>query len=261
MIVRSLTVRQIPETRIIEDLKGAGRRGELVAHFQPQVALPGRRVVGVEALARWNHPEFGLLCPTDFIPAAESAGLMGELGHHMLEVAARQVVAWRAAGIHLDLSVNVSPSQLVDDGYCENVSAVLDRTGLPAAVLTLEITETHPIEDLAAVVECLEHVRELGVGVSIDDFGVGHSSLEQFRSLPASELKLDQSIIQGTVDGALALLAEVIIEARTRGLRIVAEGVETPDHLALAQQLGCDRAQGYLLGAPVDADALVRSLR
>ena len=103
MIVRSLTVRQIPETRIIEDLEGAGRRGELVAHFQPQVALPGRRVVGVEALARWNHPEFGLIAPTDFIPAAESSGLIGELGHHILELAARRVAAWRAEGLHLDL--------------------------------------------------------------------------------------------------------------------------------------------------------------
>ena len=261
MIVRSLTVRQIPETRIIEDLQGAGRRGELVAHFQPQVALPGRHVVGVEALARWNHPEFGLLAPTDFIPVAESTGLISELGHHMLELAALQVVAWRATGLDLDLSVNVSPSQLTNVGYAEDVSAVLDRSGLPAAILTLEITETQPIADLAAVVDCLEQVRELGVGVSIDDFGVGHSSLEQFRSLPASELKLDQSIIQGTVDGAMALLAEVIIEARERGLRIVAEGVETADQLALASQLGCDRAQGYLIGAPLDAHALVRSLR
>ena len=141
------------------------------------------------------------------------------------------------------------------------MSGVLGRSGLPAALLTLEITETQPIADLAAVVECLEHVRELGVGVSIDDFGAGHSSIEQFRSLPASELKLDQSIIQGTVDGAVALLAEVIIEARQRGLRIVAEGVETADQLALASQLGCDRAQGYLIGAPVDDDTLLRSLR
>jgi EAL domain-containing protein (putative c-di-GMP-specific phosphodiesterase class I) len=232
-----------------------------VAHFQPQVALPGSHVVGVEALARWDHPEFGLISPADFIPAAESTGLIGDIGHHMLELATRQVMAWRERGIHLDLSVNVSPNQLADGDYCEDVSTVLDQCGLPASILTLEVTETQPIADLPAVVECLLHVRELGVGVSIDDFGVGHSSLEQFRMLPATELKIDQSIIQGTVDGALTLLSGVLLEARERGLRIVAEGVETADHLALAQQLGCDRAQGYLIGAPVDAATLVSSLK
>lgn len=257
----SLTVRQIPETRIIEDLQGAGYRGELVAHFQPQVALPGRRVVGVEALARWNHPEFGSISPTDFIPAAESGGLISTLGHHMLELATRQVAAWRSSGLHLDLAVNVSPSQLADHDYCDDVLRVLDSSGLPTASLTLEITETQPIGDLTAAVECLEHLREHGVGVSIDDFGAGHSSLEQFRNLPATELKLDQSIIQGSVDGARVQLAAVLAEARERGLRIVAEGVETLKQLARAEQLGCDRAQGFLIGRPVDAETLARSLR
>jgi EAL domain-containing protein (putative c-di-GMP-specific phosphodiesterase class I) len=256
-----LTVRPIPETRIIEDLQGAGHRGELVAFFQPQIALPARTIVGVEALARWNHPEFGLLAPTQFILAAESTGLIGEVGHHMLELAVHHVAEWRATGISLDLSVNVSPDQFADERYCENVSAVLDWSGLPPASLTLEITETQAIADLAVVVECLEHVRELGVGVSIDDFGSGHSSIEQFRKLPASELKIDQSIIQGSVDDAYAGLAEVLVEARERGLRIVAEGIETHQQLALAEQLGCDRAQGYLIGMPMDADTFARSLR
>ena len=254
-------MRQIPETRIIEDLRGAGNRGELVAHFQPQVALPGRHVVGVEALARWNHPEFGSIAPINFIPAAESTGYISQLGHHMLELATRHVTAWRATGVQLDLAVNVSPSQLADPGFCDDVVSVLERSGLPAASLTLEITETQPIGDLTAAVECLEHLRDHGVGVSIDDFGTGHSSLEQFRSLPATELKLDQSIIQGPVDDVHLQLADVLREARERGLRIVAEGVETPEQLALAEQLGCDRAQGFLIGVPVDAETLARSLR
>ena len=250
----------IPKTRIIEDLRGAGQRGELVAYFQPQVALPGRQVVGVEALARWDHPEFGLISPTDFIPAAESSGLIAEIGHHMLDLAVQQAAAWRASGRGLDVAVNVSPNQLADDDYCEDVSAVLDRHGLDPATLTLEITETQPIADVPAVIECLLHVRGLGVGVSIDDFGAGHSSLEQFRRLPASEVKLDQSIIQGPVDDAYARLSDVLVEARERGLRIVAEGVETHEQLALAERLGCDRAQGYLIGRPMAAEAFVRSL-
>ena len=250
----------VPETRIFDDLRGARRRGELAAYFQPQVALPGREVVGVEALARWNHPEFGMLTPSAFIPIAESAGLIGELGHHILELAVRRVAAWRTRGLHLDLAVNVSPSQLGAEGYCEDVSTVLERSGLPPQSLTLEITETQPIADLSAVVKCLEHARDLGIGVSIDDFGSGHSSLEQFRSLPATELKIDQSIIQSAEDDAIAQLGGVLDEARHRGLRIVAEGVETLEQLALAVRLGCHRAQGYLIGAPMDATALVRSL-
>ena len=246
---------------MIEDLRGAGNRGELVAHFQPQVALPGRRVVGVEALARWNHPEFGPIPPTHFIQAAESTGFINQLGHHMLQLATRQVANWRSMGLHLDLAVNVSPSQLVDDDFCEDVARVLESSGLPAASLTLEITETQPIDDLDLAVECLEHLRDRGVGVSIDDFGAGHSSLEQFRRLPATELKLDQSIIQGSVDGARVQLAAVLAEARERGLRIVAEGVETLKQLARAERLGCDRAQGFLIGMPVDAETLARSLR
>ncbi len=231
-----------------------------MAYFQPQVTLPGRKIVGVEALARWQHPEFGLISPSDFIPAAESTGLIGEIGHHMLELAAQQVAQWRAHGHDLDVAVNVSPSQLAEDGFCEEVSVVLERVGLPTHSLTLEVTETQPIADLVAVAGCLEHVRAIGVGVSIDDFGAGHSSLEQFRKLPASELKLDQSIIQGPVDVAEAILAEVLAEARDRGLRIVAEGVETHEQFAFAERLGCHRAQGYLIGTPTSAAAFERAL-
>jgi EAL domain-containing protein (putative c-di-GMP-specific phosphodiesterase class I) len=255
-----LTVPAIPEARISEDLHGAGHRGELVAYFQAQISLPQRAVVGVEALARWIHPEFGLLSPMHFIPAAETTGLIGDLGRHMLELSVSQVAAWRKSGIELDLAVNVSPSQLAAFDYCDDIADVLDRSGLPPTTLTLEITESQPIADLAAVVECLLHVRELGVGVSIDDFGAGHSSLEQFRRLPATELKLDQSIIQGSVDHAATRLSDALDEAHQRGLRIVAEGVETHEQLALAERLGCHRAQGYLIGTPMSADDFVRWL-
>lgn len=245
---------------MVDDLRGAVVRRELVAHYQPQVALPGRRVVAVEALARWNHPEFGLIAPSDFIPVAERAGLINIVGQHILEIAVEEVGRWSADGLVLDLSVNVSPTQLAGSDYCQIVAGVLDRAGLDPEVLTIEITETEPIADLPAVVDCLDHIRELGVGVSIDDFGVGHTSLEQLRSIPATELKLDQSIIQGDVDVALEVLDEVLAEARSRGIRVVAEGVETVPQLALAMRLQCERAQGYLLGKPMSGDALKRSL-
>jgi EAL domain-containing protein (putative c-di-GMP-specific phosphodiesterase class I) len=250
----------IPETRIREELQGAGHRGELVPYFQAQISLPSRTVVGVEALARWAHPEFGLLEPAHFIPAAETTGLIGEVGHHMLVLAVTQVAVWHTWGIDLDLSVNVSPSQLADD-YCQDTSAVLDSVAMPPTSLTLEITETQPIADMPAVVECLLHVRELGVGIAIDDFGSGHASLEQFRKLPATELKLDLSIIQGFADHVTTRLSQALDEARDRGLRIVAEGVETEEQLDFAMQLGCHRAQGYLIGAPMDAHHFIESLR
>lgn len=250
----------IPQTRLVDDLRGATERGELIAHYQPQVALPGQRIVAVEALARWIHPELGTISPTDFIPAAEASGLIRSVGHHMLESAARQVRTWQSSAPQLGLSVNVSPTQLIADDYCEAVSTVLERTGLEPTLLTLEITETLPILDLDAVVECLGHIRDLGVGVSIDDFGAGHTTLEQFRSLPATELKIDQSIIRGDANAAVEVLDEVLREARDRGLRVVAEGVETAAHLELAIALGCDRAQGFLLGAPMDVDALELAL-
>ncbi len=250
----------IPQTRIVDDLRGAAERGELVAHYQPQVDLPGRRVVAVEALARWNHPEYGLIWPTDFIPAAEASGLIHSVGHHMLQIAADQLGAWRSAGLHLDLAVNVSPTQLVESGYCDDVADIVERSGIEPATLTLEITESVPITDLQGVVECLEHIRHLGVGVSIDDFGAGHTSLEQFRILPATELKLDQSIIRGDPDEAFVILEDVLAEARDRGLRVVAEGIETEEQFDLAVRLRSDRGQGYLLARPMDADALEHSL-
>jgi EAL domain-containing protein (putative c-di-GMP-specific phosphodiesterase class I) len=244
----------------VDDLRGAAARGELRAHYQPLVALPSRRTVGVEALARWQHPEFGPISPADFIPAAEKAGLIIAVGRHILELALRQTAAWHAVGLRLDLSVNVSPTQLIEEDYCDGVSALLEHCSLTPEVLTLEITETEPIHDLPAVVECLGYVRDLGVGISIDDFGAGHTSVEQFRNLPATELKIDQSIIQGPLEDAEAALQAVLPEGRGRGIRIVAEGVETPSHLKVAEALGCDRAQGYLLGAPADADTIERVL-
>ena len=256
---RSWGVPSYPETQLVRDLPGAGQRGELLAHFQPQLDLATGRVTTVEALARWHHPEFGSIPPIEFIAVAETHGLVTELGDHILTLGLRQIARWRSAGLTLDLAVNMSPNQLVE-GLWASVDAELQRWGLEPIVLTLELTETEPIADVSSVIACLTELRELGCGVSIDDFGAGYTTLDQLRSLPATELKLDPSIMRGPRDIALERLAPVMREARRFDLLVVAEGIETQEHLELATELGCDRAQGYLIGAPMDADKLERTL-
>lgn len=250
----------IPDARLARDLRGAASRGEMLAHYQPQLDLSSGRVVGVEALARWHHPERGPVGPSAFIPLAEWAGVIREIGDFMLHESSRQAAEWAATGIHLDLSINVSPNQLSNDEFCVEVQRTLERYDLDPTTVTLEITEAEPILDLPQVAACLGLLRTIGVGVAIDDFGTGYSSLDQLRNLPATELKIDQSIIRGSQARARRLLNAVIEDAHAEGIRVVAEGVETQVQLDLAAELGCDRAQGYLIGRPMPADALVRTL-
>lgn len=238
------------------ELTGAGRRGELVAHFQPQQDLHTDRIVGAEALARWAHPELGVILPDTFIPIAEAAGTIHEVGEFMLEQTCRQAAEWRQRSLVLDVSVNVSPLQLQDERFVQKAIDTVRRYGLTPETITLEVTEAEPIVDLPRAVAALERVRAVGMGVSIDDFGAGHSSLEQLRNLPATELKIDQSLIRRSAVLARLLLPAIVAEARDEHLRVVAEGVETAEHLQLARDLGCDRAQGFFIGEPMPATAL-----
>lgn len=227
-------------------------RQELVTYFQPQVDIRSRRVVAVEALVRWVHPIFGVIPPDEFIPIAESAGTIHDVGQTVAADAISQIAQWASRDVELEVSINVSPTEL-GPSLAPELRALLAEHGLSPALLTAEITESEPILDLPRALSCLHELRDLGVGVSVDDFGVGYSSLSQLRSLPATELKVDQSLIRGTRDAARKALEPVLSEASELGIRIVAEGVETEDHLAHAIELGCDRAQGYLIGEPMTA--------
>lgn len=238
------------------DLSGAAGRGELLAHYQPQMDVESGRIVAVEALARWLHPELGAVPPDQFIPAAEEAGVVNEIGDFMLDESCRQLSMWQRQGVHLELAINVSPTQLATASFAARLVGLLMEFQIEPALVTVEVTESLPILDMPRVVARLEVLRALGVGVSVDDFGTGFSSPEQVRDLPATELKIDQSIIRGDRQRAIDSLGAFIAGAKEDGLRIVAEGVETEDQLQLARELGADRAQGYLIGRPMSAQWL-----
>lgn len=249
-----------PESSLSHDLVGAVERGEIVAYFQPQVDLATDEIIAVEALARWEHPVLGQLAPADFISLAEETGLIHSIGRHMLEQCLDAAEEWRASETHLEVSVNVSPTQLASPDFSRHLTAELTRRALPQDAVTIEITESMPVIDLPGVVVRLHQLRELGLGVALDDFGVGHSTIEQLDELPVTELKLDRSLIQNDSESMLSYLGEIVELAHHRGLRVVAEGVETEEHLSRIRALGCDRAQGYLLGRPMPRVAVERLL-
>jgi diguanylate cyclase (GGDEF)-like protein len=242
---------------LVEELRAAVDGERLVLHYQPQVDLRNGETVAAEALVRWPHPRLGLIPPLEFLPLAEEAGLMGPLTRLVLEQALAQCAAWRAAGGRLAMSVNVSSSNLLDPGFIEVLRGALRRHRVPAAALILEITETTIIRDFAACQSVIEEVRAMGVGVSIDDFGSGFTSLAYLGSLPITELKLDRTFIGGlSVTGReqdMKLVRATVELGHALGLLVVAEGIETLATLELLSLLGCDRAQGYFTGRPVPA--------
>ena len=242
---------------LVEELRTAVEGEHLVVHYQPQVDLRNGDTIAAEALVRWQHPRLGLIPPLDFLPLAEEAGLMGPLTRLVLEQALAQYAIWRAAGRRLAMSVNVSSSTLLDPGFIDMVRDALLRHRVPAPALILEITETTIIRDFTACKSVIDDLRSLGVGVSIDDFGSGFTSLAYLGSLPITELKLDRSFIGGLSsygrDQDVKLVRATIELGHALGLLVVAEGIETLATLELLALLGCDRAQGYFTGRPVAA--------
>ncbi len=248
------------------DLLGSLRRaienGELVMHFQPTVAFPSGRAVGVEALVRWEHPERGLLTPDSFLDLVEQSGTMRNLTHIALAKSLSQLAQWWASGLELTVSVNVSVRDLTDTSFATVVADLLTAHDLPARALKLEITEHVLMADPARMTAALESMDRLGVDLSLDDFGTGYSSLVHLRRLPVSEIKVDRSFVQRmTSDPDDAVIVRSIVDlAHSLGLRAVAEGVETVETWRALQALGCDLAQGYLVSRPVPGPALTRWL-
>ncbi|HTX01910.1 MAG TPA: bifunctional diguanylate cyclase/phosphodiesterase, partial [Acidimicrobiales bacterium] len=235
-------------------------RRQLRLEFQPQLDLASGSVVAAEALVRWEHPRFGTIQPLEFLPLAEDAGLMPALTARVLDEAAAQCARWHAGGHEVAISVNVSTSNLLEPLFAESVGATLRRHGLPAAALLLEITETCIISDYDRAKAVIGELAELGVTVSIDDFGAGFTSLGHLAGLAVGELKLDPSFVAGLAategEREVELLRSTIGLGHALGLRVVAEGVEDEETLELLGGLGCDRAQGYLIGRPVAAGAV-----
>ena len=237
------------------DLRRGIEHGELRVHYQPIMSLDDG-VAGVEALVRWEHPERGFLSPADFIPLAEDSGLVVPLGWEVLRQACTQAARWRrelpgAAG--LTVSVNLSPRQLVQDDVAERVRAALADSDLDPAGLSLEVTETGMVTDTALAAEQLHRLRSMGVQIAVDDFGTGYSSLLQLRTLPMDTLKVDRQFVDGLMtdpDDAVIVSASISLALALR-LKVVAEGVETPEQAEELRRLGCDFGQGFLWSRPL----------
>ncbi|MGQ0803960.1 MAG: putative bifunctional diguanylate cyclase/phosphodiesterase [Actinomycetota bacterium] len=247
------------------EIEAALRRGldrsELRLQYQPVVALATGRIVGVEALVRWQHPERGLLQPEAFIPMAEETGLIGELGRQVLATACAQVRRWQiehSASSRLGVSVNISPRQLHTDELLEDVGGALRESGLSAAHLILEITETAMMHDTEMSIRRLRALQATGVRIAVDDFGTGYSSLSYLQRFPVEILKIDRAFVSAIdVDAQEISLAPAILSfARTLHLRAVAEGVETSIQADALATLGCELAQGFYFSEPVDAEAM-----
>ncbi|WP_323185505.1 EAL domain-containing protein [Kitasatospora sp. NBC_01287] len=247
---------------LLGDLRRALETGEVQLHYQPKVAFDGR-VVGLEALLRWERPGRGKVSPDEFVGLAESSGLMPRLTDYVLEAAIGQLASWRAQGLQVQVAVNVSPRDVLNPGFAQRVAGHLSRHQVPAQALQLEITERLLLDDSRRAADTLAELRRHGVGMSLDDFGTGHSSLVRLRSLPVGELKIDRSFVSRMVaDDHDAAVVRCSVElAHSLGLTVVAEGVEDDETWERLHGLGVDAVQGWLVSAALPADQATAWLR
>ncbi len=240
------------------ELRQALDRDELVLHYQPKLQLGDGRIVGVEALVRWQHPLQGLLAPVEFVPLAEQTGLIKPLTSFVLRTALTQVTAWRAAGHDLAVAVNISERSLLDPDFPAEVARLLGAAGLQPDRLELEITEGTIMADPARAAGILAELDALGVRLSLDDFGTGYSSLSRLRDLPIGEIKIDRSFAAGieTDERDVAIMRSTIELGHNLGCTVVAEGLESAAALERVTALGCDAGQGFHIARPLDAAAL-----
>ena len=253
--------RALKRLRTESQLRHALREGEFRVHYQPLVDLGTGRICEVEALVRWEHPERGLVQPGQFVPLAEETGLIVPIGMRVLEEACRRVRSWqeRFGGTPLALSVNLSPKQFQHPGLVEDVLGVLHRTGLDPRDLKLEITEGVVMEDAEATVALLHRLKDVGVRLAIDDFGTGYSSLAYLKRFPVDVLKIDRSFVAGLgrVPEDTAVVRATVAFAKSMGLSVTAEGIETAEQLTYVQALGCDLGQGFYLHRPIPTGAIL----
>ena len=253
-----MNARALEHLTLEYNLRGAIENRQLINHYQPVLDLASGKVVGMEALVRWQHPEFGLLGPAKFIHLAEDTGLILGVADLVMSNACAQARRWRENGCgNLRMAVNISARQFQDQSFQEKIVRILGEARLDPQSLELEITETSIMENADSAVKALSAIRELGVRIAIDDFGTGYSSLSYLKRLPIDTVKLDQSFVKGATSDQsdAALVMAIITLAHNLRLRVIAEGVETEEQHAFLRLLRCDEAQGYLFGKPAPANA------
>ena len=254
----AMAVDQREQAELLQDLRHAIDRRQFELVYQPKIDARSLQVTAAEALLRWQHPRRGTISPAVFIPLAERHGLIVPIGRWVIGEVCRQAAQWRGLGLRMRVAVNISAHQLRQDDFVPHLLRQLSEHGVPPGRLTCEITETVAMEDTAHSRSAFERLRRAGLHVSIDDFGTGQSSLALLRQLPAAELKIDQAFVGdlGHSERARSIVQAIVQMARTLGLRVVAEGVETNAQRDALVALGCDELQGFLFARPMSATAL-----
>lgn len=247
-------------SKVLEmDLPKAIERNELFLHFQPKVNLETEKVVGVEALIRWQHPKIGLIAPDDFIPLAEEIGEITRIGKWVLYNACKQNKKWQDDGFSpIIMSINLSPCQLLEQDLFKTVSEVLKETGLSPCYLELEITEGITI-DIPKAISMMKQLRELGILISLDDFGTGYNTLTYLKEFPVDIIKIDRSFVNDLMHSSKdrEIVKMIITLAHSLNMRVIAEGIETEDHLQFLRLHNCNEGQGYFFSKPIIGEELI----
>jgi EAL domain-containing protein (putative c-di-GMP-specific phosphodiesterase class I) len=243
---------------LVAELRRAIANGGLSLAYQPLVQMTNREAVMLEALVRWRHPTLGDVSPAEFIPLAERASVIADLSRWLMDAAIGQLGRWRRAGLNIDLAINLSASDMSDSGLPVRVLTLLQQHQVPATQLLLEVTESTIMKEPVLAAQVMTQLRSAGVRFAVDDFGTGHSSLAQLHSLPVDELKIDRAFIMNLdrTSSDQAIVRSTIELGHILGLRVVAEGVETPEVWSVLVRLGCDLAQGYFISRPMPADVV-----
>ncbi|HNY47969.1 MAG TPA: GGDEF domain-containing phosphodiesterase, partial [Casimicrobium sp.] len=248
---------QAHRTQFENDIRRGLSAGEFFLMFQPQVDASTGSPTGLEALLRWRHHTRGLIQPMEFITVAEESGLINPLGQRALELACEQFKLWQTRDIHPRISVNVSAAQLQDPNWINSVDETIERTGIPPKFLDLEITESMLVGNPKHVIDTLDTLGRMGVTLTLDDFGTGYSSLSYLTRLPFHTIKIDRSFIQHIDEKPRRGIVQAIVAiAHSLGMRVIAEGVETPLQLSIIRDLGCEEIQGYYIAKPLEASAI-----
>ena len=255
-----LDTHSVDRLTLATELRQGIERDEIEVYYQPKLDLKTGEICGVEALARWRHPQRGLILPVEFISLAERIGVINVLTLRVLDAAIKQCGAWNAVNLHIPVAVNLSPVSFLDAQLADRIQEILKKYSCPADSLVLEVTEGTLMVDTLRAQETLARLDAMGIALSIDDFGTGYSSLARLKNLPLSEVKIDQSFVIDMLedDNDAAIVRATIDLAHNLGLKVVAEGVETAGHLERLNSFGCDMAQGYYLSRPLPAAEMQR---